>query len=202
MVICLNCGAETNNRKFCSLSCVASYSNKAGMGSRGTANWKAKCIEKAEKQKIEGKECSTCKKTLPISEFYKRKQGTRTNSTCKECYNEKERRKYEANKEPYKARYRNRWTEIRIWITKLKSNLCCSQCGENHTAVLDFHHKDENEKEYNISSMIHRHCSIELIKKEISKCIVLCSNCHRKLHSKETYLEDRDITGQLELPFD
>jgi hypothetical protein len=33
--------------------------------------------------------------------------------------------------------------------------------------------------------MIHRNYSISKIKKEIKKCSVICSNCHRKLHWEE-----------------
>lgn len=80
---------------------------------------------------------------------------------------------------------KDRRDKIRDWFIDLKSTLKCSHCSENHPAVLDFHHEDPSMKEFNISSMIKRRNSIETIESEIEKCIVLCANCHRKLHWEE-----------------
>lgn len=64
---------------------------------------------------------------------------------------------------------------------KFKSTLKCSKCGEDHIACLDFHHLEANKKKQNIS-VLARRCSAETLQKEIDKCIILCSNCHRKEH--------------------
>lgn len=62
----------------------------------------------------------------------------------------------------------------------------CLKCGyKKCLAVLEFHHKKKEEKEYTIGSMIRYGKSWELIKKELKKCILLCANCHRELHCKE-----------------
>ena len=60
----------------------------------------------------------------------------------------------------------------------------CVKCGENHPACLEFHHNDPNKKEYNVSKIVNSTYSIKTILKEIKKCTVLCSNCHRKEHFK------------------
>lgn len=39
-----------------------------------------------------------------------------------------------------------------------------------------------NEKEYGVAQMARRY-SIDAIKREIAKCIVVCANCHRKVHA-------------------
>lgn len=54
----------------------------------------------------------------------------------------------------------------------------CETCGEDDTVVLEFDHKDQSEKEYNISNMYD--FSLEKIKEEIKKCRILCANCHRR----------------------
>jgi len=59
-------------------------------------------------------------------------------------------------------------------------------CGETNPTTLDFHHKDPNTKDFNISNAISRRSSVENLDKEIAKCIVLCANHHRIRH----YLED------------
>jgi hypothetical protein len=64
-----------------------------------------------------------------------------------------------------------------------KSTLSCKICNESATCCLDFHHRDPSQKEFVLSDMANRGQSIKVIEKEIAKCIVLCSNCHRKLHA-------------------
>ena len=57
----------------------------------------------------------------------------------------------------------------------------CSQCGySEHLAALEFHHTSNN-KEFNIGDVANK--SWNSIKNEISKCQLLCSNCHRIFHS-------------------
>lgn len=70
-------------------------------------------------------------------------------------------------------------------LIELKSILCCSECGENRSACLDFHHIDRSTKSYTIAHMITRKFSWEKILEEIDKCIVLCANCHRVLHAEQ-----------------
>lgn len=69
---------------------------------------------------------------------------------------------------------------IRLWLLDYKKKLRCSICGESHPAIIDFHHLGK--KERSISKMILNGNSIKSLQDEISKCQVLCSNCHRKLH--------------------
>ena len=70
------------------------------------------------------------------------------------------------------------------WLLELKSTLCCIICGERDECCLDFHHRNPNEKEDLVCRLICNSASWERIIKEIEKCDVLCSNCHRKHHKK------------------
>lgn len=56
----------------------------------------------------------------------------------------------------------------------------CVVCGEDDPVVLEFDHIDQTEKSYTISDMIRCGFSTERIFDEISKCRVLCANCHRR----------------------
>ena len=49
-------------------------------------------------------------------------------------------------------------------------------------SALEFHHLDPKEKDFSISTNIK---SLDLIKKELDKCILLCANCHREEHFKD-----------------
>jgi hypothetical protein len=77
-------------------------------------------------------------------------------------------------------RYRQRNQQF---INEYKEKKGCKFCQENTPVCLDFHHIDPNIKDWNISVMSRGASSITTIKKEINKCIVICSNCHRKLHA-------------------
>lgn len=57
----------------------------------------------------------------------------------------------------------------------------CVDCGEDDLRCLDFDHLPEFEKICSISKMVNSGYKIETILKEIDKCQIRCSNCHRKI---------------------
>lgn len=58
----------------------------------------------------------------------------------------------------------------------------CSVCHYNKCErALEFHHLDASKKEFQISGAHSR--SWSSLEKELDKCILLCANCHRELHS-------------------
>lgn len=62
----------------------------------------------------------------------------------------------------------------------------CEICGYNkNLAALDFHHKNPDEKEFQLDMRQLSNCSLEKLESELSKCIILCANCHRELHNKD-----------------
>jgi hypothetical protein len=67
-------------------------------------------------------------------------------------------------------------------VDRYKRMCKCSHCGEADTVVLDLHHVDPDGKDANPASLIGG--SLEVLRAEIRKCIVLCSNCHRREHHK------------------
>lgn len=72
----------------------------------------------------------------------------------------------------------------RAWLKEYKKTLKCSRCPESFWACLDFHHKNPEEKEFEIREIVDKGVSMARILKEIAKCDVLCANCHRKEHFK------------------
>lgn len=95
---------------------------------------------------------------------------------------------YARNKKSEMAHVKRRKQELKKWLQEYKKNLKCSNCSENHPATLDFHHKEGEKKEKTISHFVSNGYSVEKIEKELKKCQVLCSNCHRKLHYKNNKL--------------
>lgn len=63
----------------------------------------------------------------------------------------------------------------------------CFLCGYNKCyQAMDFHHKDNEMKEFTISGWYN--LSWEKLRKELDKCVLLCSNCHREVTAKITKL--------------
>lgn len=53
-------------------------------------------------------------------------------------------------------------------------------CGSSHPPwVMEFDHREGEKKVDNIATMVHEVRNMEAILKEISKCDIVCSNCHR-----------------------
>tara|TARA_R110000851_G_scaffold48099_1_gene116539 strand:- start:16 stop:402 length:387 start_codon:yes stop_codon:yes gene_type:complete len=119
--------------------------------------------------------CKKCCISKPITEF--NKDGKYFRTECKKCILVIK-----------KQRRRNK----RIWLKEYKEKLSCSICGYSKktnktfsSRALEFHH-EKNNKSFSVSDGIAQGNSIETIKKEIDKCIVVCARCHAEIHSKQT----------------
>lgn len=104
---------------------------------------------------------------------------------CKSCKKIKSREAHEKRRDEIRHNRKERKSKIKKWFDEYRSNLKCAHCPENHIACLDFHHLNKDEKYREVSWLVAQGWGIEVIEKEIEKCIVLCSNCHRKLHFNE-----------------
>jgi hypothetical protein len=80
------------------------------------------------------------------------------------------------------TRMYERKAAIHDYIQNMKNQLRCVNCGQRHPATLHFHHLNSEDKTFNISYAVNRGFSLDRIKKEIEKCIVLCANCHAIRH--------------------
>jgi hypothetical protein len=72
----------------------------------------------------------------------------------------------------------------------------CEICGYNKPfmSCYDFPHKNPKQKEFGIGGKgLTR--SLEKLKKEVDKCLLLCRNCHGEIHDKE-YAEQRTKTTE------
>lgn len=62
----------------------------------------------------------------------------------------------------------------------------CERCKlkleDTHYSVFDFHHINSEEKDPNFGKI--KFQKWEVIKEEIDKCQLLCSNCHRITHAE------------------
>lgn len=93
-----------------------------------------------------------------------------------------------ANKERDHKNWSNLRRKKRIWLDTQKT--ACVKCGESDIICIDFHHIDSTKKDANLSEAIAR-WSIKRLQQEMAKCIMICSNCHRKLHAAERESQDK-----------
>lgn len=131
--------------------------------------------------------CTTCKTLKNVTEFNKkksRKDGLQ--SACKDCSREKFKKYYYDNYDKhieyvkqYKKEHREEFNEK---IKVIKTKYGCALCDEIECCCLDFHHYNGAEKDFNISKVVSNGTCWDKIIKEVNKCVLLCSNCHRKVH--------------------
>lgn len=137
---------------------------------------------------VRTKVCCICKLNKSISEFsFKNKEKQYYQSQCKLCKKEYHDNYYRNNKDVYaraKVKQIAKGYNFNKLLTKhinsFKLNGCIL-CNEKHFAALDFHHINPNEKDKAIA----RATSKKWVEEEVKKCVVLCSNCHRKFHAND-----------------
>lgn len=138
--------------------------------------------------------CSRCGIDKPTSQFFKDKNnkcGSR--KQCKVC----DRQVRGRHITPAHKRKRQSINQLPTdgmtlkdklnWVISTKEGKSCEHCGcQPHTSALDYHHLNEKDKLFGLSG-IRRfrtgEITLEMIKLEMKKCILLCANCHRALHA-------------------
>jgi 5-methylcytosine-specific restriction endonuclease McrA len=135
------------------------------------------------------KKCNSCGELKNEDEFNWRYKalGIR-HPTCKECQKGFRRNWYEGSakekhKENVHARKRIVREEAREFVYQYLSEHPCSQCGESDPVALEFHHVEGKDRA--VSELVAGGYSVDRIKQELARCIVLCATCHRKVTAKE-----------------
>ena len=90
------------------------------------------------------------------------------------------KRYYLKNRQLYIDKNSRRKKELAEFVISLKKKPCMD-CGVEYPHfVMDFDHRDKNQKLSSVSEMVSLHMySKEKILKEVEKCDLICSNCHR-----------------------
>ena len=138
---------------------------------------------------MEKKICSKCKSEKLIECFsWKNKNEGKMHSQCKECQKGPKNDWYARNKESHKARTGKNRDEHKLKVRSFVFNYLlenpCIDCGETNPHVLEFDHV-RGIKDKAVSVAIKNGWSMERVKKEIDKCDVRCSNCHKKKTAKD-----------------
>lgn len=99
--------------------------------------------------------------------------------TCKSCQREISRAWYNANKTRQQNNVKRNKEFVAQCFRTWKEKQKCAVCFENDRWCLDLHHLFGKDIE---PTRIASHGSIQTLITELNKCVVLCSNCHRKHH--------------------
>ena len=90
-----------------------------------------------------------------------------THSYCKQCVNDQTL---------------ERQRKLKADAVDLLGGKCTICKGVFHNAAFEFHHPDPDGKDYSIGN---KKClRIESHIQELTKCVLVCSNCHKTIHAK------------------
>ncbi len=117
--------------------------------------------------------CEICNKEYETNSF--------SRIYCYECSGESTRKDNNTRKHQKTILRRN----MKLQAIKMLGGKC-SICGYNRCIdALEFHHKDPKQKDFKIGAG--NTISWKEYKSEVEKCILVCSNCHKEIHSKIGY---------------
>lgn len=64
------------------------------------------------------------------------------------------------------------------WYLKQKTGKPCTDCGGTfHPVAMEWDHLDRDRKRANVSRLV-SHGSLRALQEEMSKCELVCANCH------------------------
>ena len=114
-------------------------------------------------------ECANCNKPL-IG-----RQTKFCSKKCKMVDGNKKHQNYKCQKE--------RGLKRKIALVNLLGGKCC-ECGySKNLSALEFHHINPEDKDHTLDIRQLSNCTWNFCISEISKCKLICSNCHREHHN-------------------
>jgi hypothetical protein len=129
------------------------------------------------------KVCPHCKTSKVKSEFYSRRGGEGLSPYCKDCS---------------ALQTKSRQQALKRECIRYKGGKC-QQCGyDKCQAALEFHHIDPSTKEFSLGKF--KCSSLEKVREELGKCVLLCANCHREAHYNQVNEWKNSISEKVNEP--
>lgn len=198
---CLCCGKELDFEHrmniFCSSSCAAKYNNKGRIHSEETKKKISESLSKNHRtnefeakskneEKIQLTNESKTKERFPVVKYCEVCGKPLTGHQRKYCSSACKYRMYSYTR--YNTEY-SRKRDYRGHNLKYKYIVeayggKCSICGyDKNLSALVFHHL--RDKKFVIDSRTFDRCPQKLLDEELSKCVLVCQNCHHEIHHPE-----------------
>ena len=130
--------------------------------------------------------CTKCKELKPLTLFGTRIYKDRSYSKvyyrarCNPCRVKETQKAYTPEVREYrKLKRQNKKKEL---VARFENK--CLDCQNTFPYyVYEFHHLEDTKKDYSIGKiLLDNHIKLE---NEISKCVMLCANCHKIRHNKD-----------------
>lgn len=121
------------------------------------------------------RECNTCAEKKPLKEFHQ-VANPKHIKKCRVCF-----------KQHAKEKADQRRAKCKLHVDNLKRKPCtdCGCCFD--PIAMDFDHLPEFEKKAEVSRLVSQG-NMKALKEELSKCELVCSNCHRVRTQQRTSL--------------
>ena len=137
------------------------------------------------------KMCTKCQRDKDEEQFaWKYKHRGIRQAYCDECRRATAKVSYTRHRAKTIAKSVKRKRANISYFKSRKNELICCACSESTMCCLDFHHLLN--KKFIIGVAL-RDQSKRALLCELEKCVVLCANCHRKVHDGMLQLSDEQI---------
>ena len=122
------------------------------------------------------KRCGRCGNDKPVAEFHRRYDILQAwCKTCRRDYDAEYWRRTRVHRIQMRKVYRR---ELVSWYRDLKNAPCVDCGGTFHHAAMQWDHLPGLPKMREVSNMVLRGFRRQTILDEISKCALVCANCH------------------------
>lgn len=139
--------------------------------------------------------CTKCDTIRPPADFAAGTGKDGLQAWCRACMSVYRKGRYVSRPGPHgNTRPRALLTETRAWVIAWKALAGCARCGETDVTCLDLHHRDRATKAFAFGTT-GSHRPLAEVQAEAEKCVVLCKNCHAKLHAGRFALEDEEASA-------
>jgi hypothetical protein len=128
-----------------------------------------------ESRAVPVRRCSLCGLFKTENEFHKRGQGLQR--WCKECRRAWDAKYYAATSDLRRLQRRERTERLVTRMRELKQFPCMDCGGLFHPAAMTFDHRPGTTKVNDLASLARSGCT-GLFDEELSKCDLVCANCH------------------------
>jgi 5-methylcytosine-specific restriction endonuclease McrA len=135
---------------------------------------------------------------MPIKDVEKRRQAAREryqrkSEEIKEYqrdYRKKNKERITKSRRAYQRSVYLKQRVVRRLAFIYRAGGRCVVCGESDPSVLQFHHRDQADKKFELGRALNAGATlkypIEVMLEELAKCDLLCANCHTRRHNTWT----------------
>lgn len=125
--------------------------------------------------------CKVCGESKPLETYHKNKQCKGGHiATCRDCTNARVRSWLDKTRQTRRDVINERNRSRKAMAVERFGGKCLDCEGVFPQCVYEFHHLDMSEKDFNPSHAMG--LSEERMWAELSKCVMLCANCHKIRH--------------------